>query len=268
MLRIPDHRQDRGPVVKTGARDEQFCNVVLSFVKAKNRFDELLADYRKENRIGFAKLDDFVEDTLFTLKEDTHFLFRQANHMESDGISPEILFDISVGSIFHELMKIKENVYQLECYAPKYSAMKKSAGPDAPEFENTFLEACHKIVRRARRTLPSDLAGAEELFRDTADNLTLMLRGHTENPLLARMLIDHEAAVRKCFGVKNIDDLFSEIYTGRLDEAHLAASRDYLEGGWYEKAKREAAKVLEVDSSNAEAAQIIAKLGGKVVAQR
>lgn len=252
--------------MKTEVRDEQFCNVVLSFVKAKVIFDELLEEYRDTGKVAFPKLDDFVENILFALKENSHFLFRKPD--QSDGIGEEGLFDISVGSIFHELMKIKENVYQLECYAPKYSAMKKSAGPDAPEFENTFLEACHKIVRRARRTLPSDLAGAEELFRDTADNLTLMLRGHTENPLLARMLIDHEAAVRKCFGVKNIDDLFSEIYTGRLDEAHLAASRDYLEGGWYEKAKREAAKVLEVDSSNAEAAQIIAKLGGKVVAQR
>ena len=252
--------------MNTGARDEQFCNVVLSFVKAKNQFEELLADYRKESRIGFPKLDAFVEDTLFTLKEDTHFLFRQPNHMESDGISPEILFDISVGSIFHELMKIKENVYQLECYAPKYSAMKKSAGAEVPEFEKTFLDACDKIVRRARRTLPSDLAGAEELFRDTADNLTLMLRGHTENPLLARMLIDHEADVKRCFGVKNIDDLLSETYAGKLDEAHLAASRDYLEGGWYEKAKREAKKVLEADPSNVEATQIIAKLSGKMVA--
>ncbi|HUU69165.1 MAG TPA: hypothetical protein VM186_06550 [Planctomycetota bacterium] len=254
--------------MKTGLRDEQFCNVVLSFITAKNQFDDLLADYRKESKIGFTKLDRFVEDTLFTLKEDSHFLFRQANNAVSGEISPEMLFDISVGSIFHELMKIKENVYQLECYAPKYSAMAKSVGAEAPEFEKTFLEACHKIVRRARRTLPSDLAGAEELFRDTADNLALMLRGHTDNPLLARMLIDYEAKAKKCFDVKNIDALLSEIYAGKLDEARLAASRDYLEGGWYEKAKREAQKVLAVDPANAEAGQIIAKLSGKLVPER
>ena len=252
--------------MKRELRDEQFCNVVLSFVQAKNVFDGLLAAYRSDGKIGFPRLDQFVEGTLFTLKEDSHFLFRRANHRDADDISPEVLFDVSIGSIFHELMKIKENVYQLECYAPKYSAMAKSVGAQAPEFEKTFLDACHKIVRRARRTLPADLAGAEELFRDTADNLKLMLRGHTDNPLLARMIIGHEAEVKTCFDVKDVDVLLADIYARRLDEAHLAASRDYLEGGWYDKARREAQKVLDVDPDSIEAKQVIAKLSGRPAA--
>ena len=241
--------------------------MVLSFVQAKNIFDGLLAEYRAKGRIGFPNLDRFVENTLFTLKEDCHFLFRKANHQDhdADGISPEVLFDVSVGSIFHELMKVKESVYQLECYAPRYSAMARSVGAEAPDFEKTFLDACHKIVRRARRNLPSDLASAEELFRDTADNLKLMLRRHTTNPLLARVLIDHEAEVNKCFDLHNLDELLMDIY-GKLEDARLAASRDYIEGGWYEKARREAKRVLEVDPENIEAKQIIAKLSGKLVA--
>jgi len=246
-------------------RDEQFCNVVLNFAAAKVALDEQMVGYRETRKMDFARLDDFVENTLFSLKEDCHFLFRdQSRHEPGEQISGESLFDISIGSIFHELMKIKENIYQLEYYAPLYSAMAKTADrPDAPPYELAFLDACSKIVRRARRNLPSDLSSAEELFRDAAFNLQMMLRGHTGNPLLARMLIDEAEVMCKCFEVDDIDALLSEVYDGKLDEAHLSAARDYLEGGWYEKARREAQRVLEIAPDNIEAAQITAKLSGK-----
>jgi len=246
-------------------RDEQFCSVVLGFAKAKAAFDELLAEYREKGAMDFPRLDVFVESTLFTLKEDSHFLFRQRNHMHGDQISEEELFDISIGSIFHELMKIKENVYQIEHYAPLYSQMAKSAGrPGAPDFEVAFLEACHKIVRRARRMLPSDLGGAEEIFRDAADNLKMMLRNHTGNQLLARTFLDHQELMKRAFGVDDIDKILAGIYRGRIDEACLAAARDYLEGGWYDKARVEAEKVIKIDPGNLEASQIISKLSGKL----
>jgi len=236
----------------------------MSFAQAKVAFEELLHEYRATLKIEFPKLDDFVENVLFTLKENSHFLFRKPG--QNDGVSEEGLFDISVGSIFHELMKIKENVYQLEHYAPIYSAMSKSERPDAPPYEHAFLEAFHKIVRRARRSLSSDLTSAEELFRDAADNLKMMLRGHVSNMLLPRVIIENEEIMKRCFKVNDVDKLLSEIYSGRLDEAHLIASRDYLQGGWYDKARREAQRVREIDPDNVEAAQVIAKLSGKGVA--
>ncbi len=247
-------------------RDEQFCMVVLTFATAKTSFDEQIAHYRSKGEMDFQQLDAFVEQTLFSLKEDCHFLFRGINrHQPTEGISSEELFDISIGSIFHELMKIKESVYQLSYYAPLYSAMAKSVNRhDAPSYERAFLDACRKIVRRAKRNLPSDLSAAEELFRDAADNLKIMLRGHTGNPLLARMIIDEQELVKKCFGLDNIDELLVEVYDQKLDEAHLAAARDYLTGGWYEKARREAQTVLEIDPDNIEAAQIARKLDEKL----
>ena len=250
--------------MKTEVRDEQFCNVVLSFVKAKVIFDELLEEYRDTGKVAFPKLDDFVENILFALKENSHFLFRKPD--QSDGIGEEGLFDISVGSIFHELMKIKENVYQLEYYAPMYTTISKTERQDAPRYERAFLDAFHKIVRRARRSLQSDLASAEELFRDAANNLKMMLRAHITNPLLPRVIIEHQNVMNRCFRMENVDQLLSEIYADKLDEAHLIASRDYLEGGWYDKAGREAKRVLELDPENIEARQIIKKLAGKAAA--
>jgi len=246
-------------------RDELFCNVVLAFARAKVSFEEQMLVYRESHKMDFARLDAFVENTFYALKEDCHFLFREKNrHQPTEEISGENLFDISIGSIFHELMKIKENVYQLEYYAPLYSAMLKTADrSDAPPYELAFLDACSKIVRRARRTLPSDLKSAEELFRDAAFNLQMLLRDHTGNPLLARMMVDEREAMTKCFEIDDLDTLLTEVYDGKLDEAHLAAARDYLEGGWYEKAYSEALKVMEIDPDNIEAAQMARKLSGK-----
>ncbi|NQT20267.1 MAG: hypothetical protein HQ592_11225 [Planctomycetes bacterium] len=246
-------------------RDELFCRVVLSFARAKVSFDAQLAEYRKSDSMSFARLDDFVEHTVYNLKEDCHFLFRQANHHQpNEQISGESLFDISVGSIFHELMKIKESVYQLEHYAPLYSAMETTADrSDARPYERAFLEACRKIIARARESLPSDLDSVEELFGDAADNLKITLAEHTTNRLLARMIVDEEELMKKCFAVDDVDALLAETYSGKLDEAHLAAARDYLEGGWYEKAHREARKVLDIAPANIEAAQIARKLSEK-----
>lgn len=247
-------------------RDEFFCRVVLSFAGAKVSFAEQFAEYCDSGNMSFAWLDEFVEHTVYTLKEDCHFLFRKANqHQPTEQISGESLFDITVGSIFHELMKIKEAVYQLEYYAPLYSAMEKAADrPGAPPYERAFLEACRKIIARAREGLPSDLDSVEELFGDAADNLKMTLGKHRANRLLARMIVDEEELMKKCFGVDDIDVLLAEIYGGKLEEAHLAAARDYLEGGWYEKANREAQKVLGLAPGNLEAAQIASKLSGKL----
>jgi len=249
-------------------RDEQFCNVVMAFIRAKESFDEQLAHYRATGQMDFPKLDNFVEEVLYNLKEDCHFLFRKQRYEPCMEMNSESLFDISVGSIFHELMKIKENVYQLSYYAPLYTALLRSPERGTyPQYERAFLEACDKIVRRARRTLPSDLKAAEELFRDATDNLKIMLRRHISNVLLPRMLLDNEERVNRVFGTKNIDELLIEIYSGKLDEAHLTATRDYLSGGWYEKARQEAERVLEIDAENLEALQIISKLSGKAAAK-
>jgi len=247
-------------------RDELLCSVVQAFVEAKAEFADQMADYRRTGKMNFGRLDRFVEHTLFTLKEDCHFLFRKATrHQPTEEITGEGLFDICVGSVFHELMKIKENVYQIEYYAPLYSAMGRFAEKDAaPSYERAFLEASRKIVRRARRNLTSDLTAAEELFRDAADSLKMMLCSFTANALLPRTLIDEQEKVRKCFDLDDVDELLAEIYAGKLDDAHLAAARDYLEGGWYDKAAREAKRVLEMDPENIEAKEISRKLSGKI----
>jgi len=247
-------------------RDELFCSVVVSFVEAKVEFDEQLGSYRETGKMDFGRLDRFVENMLFTLKEDCHFLFRKdTRHQPTDEMTGEGLFDICVGSIFHELMKIKENVYQIEYYAPLYLAMSRSVDKEkVPSYERAFLEASRKIIRRARRNLRSDLAGAEELFRDAADSLKMMLCNHTNNPLMPRLILDEQEKMKRCFGIDDIEELLAEIYAGKLDEAHLAAARDYLEGGWYEKAQREAKRVLEIDPHSIEAQQITRKLNGKL----
>ena len=60
-------------------------------------------------------VDDRGRSHLFRLKEMSHDLFRNSD----DASYKEKLYDITIGYIFHEAMKLRENMYQLEYYRPQ-----------------------------------------------------------------------------------------------------------------------------------------------------
>src|SRR5215831_5009120 len=79
---------------------------------------------------------DTESSALFRLKERCHALFRAG---ELGGDLPRVaLFDLAVGSLFHEAMKLRENLYQLQVYAPKVEAARSQAEPGSEELFEEF----------------------------------------------------------------------------------------------------------------------------------
>ena len=57
-------------------------------------------------------MGDGEDSVLFRLKERCHALFRGGEQPSEVVMRREALFDLAVGSLFHEAMKFRENLYQ------------------------------------------------------------------------------------------------------------------------------------------------------------
>lgn len=241
---------------------ERVARGVLRFLRARARLDELIAESASQGGVPFAEINAFVEGDLYDLKEECHALFRETLEPDrEEELDAAGLFDLLVGSLFHQMMKVKENTYQLECYAPRYAALRKAAKrPDSPDQDGAFLREGERIIQRARRALRQDFGHAAELFNEASVVLRHVLREHRGNPLLVRTVLDNEEAIAAVYGPRMLDDLLSEMFDGRRAEAYLLAATDLLEGGWYDKARECCQKALELEPENRHAAQLLSRI--------
>lgn len=238
-------------------REERIAELARSFMEARSFFVNFVEPYGHGSRIDFPTLHEFVELDLFNLKEECHLVFRPREQSAPSTATTGVLFDILIGSIFHEMMKVKENIYHLEVYAPMVERLTERArNGSIPQFERDFIRAYRRIERRARGSLRTDIQGIAEIFRDAADNLRTLLRENRHSSLLPRVLIENEDLVRQTYGENGLDETLSYMFDGDLAEAFLTAGRDFLEGGWYDKADAMFDRALSIDPSRHLAVQL------------
>ena len=212
------------------------------------RFSEYRALF-KQDRLFFADIEEFVDDKgkscLFRLKEMCHDLFRssdQAGYKEK-------LYDITVGYIFHEAMKLRENLYQLEFYGPDR---------DKVPFQLTYAEK--KIVReietlanKSRKKLNEGIKEVRILVMELVDQLKDLIKLYRENYLLPRFIFENERALVSIYGRKGFVKLLNYMYDGGRHVLMLKAAKSYLNSEYYETARHIFRKIWAVDKKNEEA---------------
>ena len=241
--------------------DERVSEVIRTFYESKVCFDDICERYSQDQTIDFSTVNDFVEKCVFELKGEVHLLFRNDARAESKHIRAEDLFDVLIGSVFHELMKVKECSYQIQQYAPRYRQMSLAGqGMELPGYEQDFLKACNKIITRARRAVRMGMASVAELYRDTCEHLERMIPQFQTNRVLVRMLVQSSDLLDKAAGTGASERILAAMFNGQLDEAYLAAAREFLEGGWYARAQEMAERAREINPDNLETAPMLEKL--------
>lgn len=177
---------------------------------------------------------------LFRLKERCHRLFRAG---EVDGAA---LFDLAVGSLFHEAMKLRENLYQLEVYAPKVERAQARAGPGSED----LFEEFERILVASRVRLAEALAECEALLEQTRRQFQTLLASHKANGLVIRYLIANEGPAEAVLG-EPLDSFFARICDDAAS-AYASAARSYLESGYFEEARQLFAAALVRDPARAD----------------
>ena len=170
------------------------------------------------------------------------------------------LMDWLLGSVFHEAMKLKENIYLLNTYGPAAIRMR-----DLPEVSSVR-------VLRPSGSFPrlSNMVDAETLIRRIAVDvvgqmeqigfllgqanfiLRMMMPDLAGNMLVVRLLVEKEELVQSGWG-EQIEELFTDMFSGSGAEGFCAAGRSYLSGQWYVQALDMYERALSCESQCDEA---------------
>ncbi len=210
--------------------------IVRDYLYSHIRFHSIYEKYRAQI-MSFDDIEEFVTDKdptlpLFNLKESCHMLFRyQGEEQSSD---EEKLLDLAVGSIFHEAMKLRENLYQLKVYKPRYLQIQNSQ--ETSDYERTLLHEFMKIGVKTEKRLAESMMEIKRLFQDTLEQLAHLLPRYKDNAVLIKFLLRNKDLLQQAFGRRRGVKIVADMFPGGLGEAYDIEGRSYLASEHYDLA--------------------------------
>ena len=151
-------------------RDRNILEIVRGLLFSEVAFQEIFKKY-KEGRLHFSDIGRWVDDKgqspLYNLKEQSHSFCRYKS--EKSISRNEWLLDLVIGSIFHEAMKLRENIYQMEVYQPLYLQYKSKVGKS--NYEKDYLQRFERIVLKAKQGVVEGMEETRSLFQDAMAQL-------------------------------------------------------------------------------------------------
>ena len=234
-------------------RNRDLLEMVRRLLLAEAAFQEIFGKY-KEGKLRFSDIGNWVDERgqslLYNLKEQSHSLFRVG--AKGPVHRNEWLLDLAIGSIFHEAMMLRENIYQMEVYRPRYLQFKSKVGKTAYEYERNYLQQFERIISRAEQGVQEGMEETRSLFEDAVEQLIDFFKGNSANPYLARFLLEHQPLLQKVYGDRKAKEIFYLMFEKGLLDAYSLAGRGYLQSGHYDLASFYFAKALKMDPSDHE----------------
>lgn len=218
-------------------RPEFVRDMFRNFCQACGFLDQQFERYDRVGSVEFEQLRDLIGEEsfkglLWRLKDTAHHVFR--NDPE-DPIGGRFL-DWSMGYIFHECIKLKEDSYQQLTYAPwlREMAVEGTSGRDVAGQLLNLPAQTEESMRR-------EIARIRVILDQCKRLLPVYLSRHSDNALLARLIFSQNDMVRRVFG-NLYEDLINGIYAGQPWMLYVLASRSLRLGGWMEQAREAVAE--------------------------
>ncbi len=182
----------------------------------------------------FTDVETFIDDRgkshLFHLKEMSHELFRSSKEAHYK----ERLFDMTVGYIFHEAMKLRENTYQLEYYRPQCD-IKHHRLTDQ---EKKIVHEIDTLVNKAEIRLREGFKEIRTLLNDLIGQVRDLIVLYRNNYLLPRFIFENEKSFVRIYGKKGFAGLLNALYSDGRQILVYKAGESYLESQYYTIARQ------------------------------
>jgi tetratricopeptide (TPR) repeat protein len=202
--------------------------IAREFLVAYRRTCEVAALHRSGD-LSFEDVRGWVGDdesnALYRLKELCHRLFRDGE-MPEGAMPREALFDLTVGALFHEAMRFRENLYQREVYGRRVGKLRGGS-----EDEAELIREFKKIVSGASVRLDEALQETETLLDQTRRQFRGLLVASPGDGRVARYLVENAGYVVLVFE-GGVDRLFADVY-GDAESGYSLAARSYLDSGHF-----------------------------------
>jgi hypothetical protein len=227
----------------------------------------------------FARVRELEDKLIFDIKEKAHFLFRSSSGTEAEEEQEppyaelerillnrrgtrrttearEILarlrrslidraIDSNIGTGYHMVTILRECIYQLEVYAPRYGqelaqaerieSLSRRIGSALDEEEAHELEHIRQVVKRGHSAATGTLKLAQRalercdtLFREAAELLRHLIEEAGGNEVLLLNLLAQPRLVDAVYGPGAAEQIFSHMYrrTGPSEASGLAKAME------------------------------------------
>lgn len=213
-------------------------DLVRDFLEAKLHFNKLQLTYRKTSSVPFKRMDSWVgtevtRGPLWNLKDQCHRLFRG---IQSKSDPFERLFDWTIGSIFHEAMKLKEDSYQIELYKPLLQLELTRYKHD--KAISAIIKEYFMVIENANRNLALVLDNIDSLFEKAVYHFKQVIFKHKSNVLMIRFLLDNKRLLDRVLGKNSFSILFQQIFPEGLYHGYIVAAEYCTAHGWFDDASR------------------------------
>ncbi len=267
-----------------GRRNHATRQVLNDFFQLVGWFQNLYGEYchagrldkagaclsnREEQAIQAALLEQFSvmvgteknNGPLWRLKDLCHQVWPQTTreqHLQGG------LVDWLIGSLFHEAMKLKENLYLLNNYGRGVVAVDGLADYNTVQHRQSPAIArmvdMGALVERITGNVARQIERMGYLFGQVTYLFRMLLPDLIENQLIIRLLAEQEAMVAELWG-ESLDALFGDIFAGAPADGFCMTGASYLRGQWYRQSQRMYQRALACDPQCDEAIIKLAHLG-------
>ncbi|HEB88311.1 MAG TPA: hypothetical protein ENI85_01965 [Deltaproteobacteria bacterium] len=219
-------RTTPGPTAESAG----FAQLVREFLQAQSELGQVLAGH-EEDEIPFPAIRALVGDddraVLYRLKEKSHALFRSRG-LATRAFRREALFDLAVGSLFHESMKLRETLYQRQVYAPRIEQLREAADE---ELDDALFVEFDRILGKSVSRLGEVVSEVRTLLIQTRDQARRLLVERAGDRFVTRCLLSRR---------RQVDRVFPEGFAGLLETMHgstatglIAGARALLESAYF-----------------------------------
>jgi hypothetical protein len=228
--------------------EKKQIDLIKESISVYKKFTECIALF-KEGKLVFLNIEEFIDDKgnscLFRLKEMCHDLFRnsdEANYKEK-------LYDMTVGYVFHEAMKLRENLYQIEYYKPNPEKVSDSLS----ETERKIVREIDILTKKAEIRIKEGVKEVKTLIIELMGQLMSMIELYEDNYLLPRFILENEKSLISIYGKKDFGKFLDDLYGDGREALILRTAKSYLKSEYFNLARLLLRRKLVKDKENEEA---------------
>jgi len=212
------------------------------FCQSCELLDVQFDSFDGDETVEFEILKDIVgtemdKGLLWRMKDTAHHVFRNDPHSQLGGR----FLDWAIGYIFHETIKLKEDAYQKQNYAPWFHKLYEG---DLQESEKDITEQLFLVLNQTEESMRREIDRIRFIMAKCRQLLPYYLRRYSDNVLLARYVFSQNELVRSVFK-DEYDGLVLTIYGPKPERMFVLASQSLRLGGWMEEAAEAVEKGLE-----------------------
>jgi hypothetical protein len=235
--------------------------LVASFVEAWCTFNALYRRQKDEGKPHYAAWESWIgtenrKGHLWRLKDLSQSIVRRPG---SNPSMHEVLLDWTLGAIFHECLKIREDLFQL---SHPLDVGEKTAEDELPEVREA-IEEWVKRIAQIRVSLYSGLEEVHRLFQSSWKGLKGTLFTHREMGLLMRYLAENRDQLVALLGEEEWEVFMRDLHPEGESDTWSLAGESYHRGGWFERAKWAFEKALSMNVDHDRAKQMMTLIENK-----